>query len=59
MGSPTGIIAIYKTTATMLIESSALFAVSLLLAIVPWAVGNPIMNVFAPVLSVTQVHVFP
>jgi len=59
MGFPTGISAIYKTTAAILIESSAIFAVSSLLAIVPWAVGNPIKNVFAPVLSVTQVRAFP
>ena len=59
MGSSTGISGLYKSIATMLVESSALFTVSSVLVIGPWAAKNPIANVFARILAVTQVRVFP
>ena len=59
MGSPAGIGGLYKATATMLIESSALFAVSSLLVIGTWAAHSPAMNLFPSVLSETQVRGSP
>jgi len=58
-GSPAGMSGLYKTIATMLIESSALFAVSSLLAVVPKAIDHPIANVFTRILSETQVRGSP
>ena len=58
-GSPVGISGLYKTIATMLIESSALFAVSSLLVIGATAVYSPITNTFSPILAVTQVRTPP
>jgi len=58
-GSSAGISGLYKTIATMLIESSTLFAASSLLVLVPWGVGSPISGVFSPTLSKTQVRAFP
>ena len=59
MGSPTRPSGLYKTIATMLIESSALFAVSSLLVIIMWAVSTPAGNTFARILAQTQVRAFP
>ena len=57
-GSPTGLGNLYKTIATMLIESCALFAVSSLLLIVPWAVGSPSTFLFSPIFAEIQVRAF-
>jgi hypothetical protein len=54
-GSPTGTSGVYKSVATMLIESSALFAVSSLLVIVLWAIDHPVVYVFTHILAQTQV----
>ena len=59
MGSPVGIGGLYKSIATILVESSALFAVSSLLVIGLWAAKNPVANAFTPILSKTQVRAFP
>jgi len=56
--APVGTGGLYKSIATMLIESSALFAVSSLLAIVLWAISHPLSNVFSPILAETQVRAF-
>ena len=53
-GSPVGISGLYKTIATMLIESSALFAVSSVLVIGVMAVDSPLTNTFSPALAETQ-----
>jgi len=53
--SPGGISGLYKTISTMLIESSALFAVSSLLVIVPLAAGNLVAKTFYAILAQTQV----
>ena len=55
-GSPGGIGGLYKTISTMLIESSALFAVSSLLVIVPLAAGNLVAKTFYSILAQTQVR---
>ena len=57
-GSPVGITGLYKTIATMLIESCALFAVSSLLFIGLLATANPVSIVFFPILTETQVRTF-
>jgi len=56
-GSPGGISGLYKTISTMLIESSALFAVSSLLVIAPLAAGNLVAKAFYSILAQTQVRV--
>jgi len=57
-GSPGGISGLYKTISSMLIESSALFAVNSLLAIGTWVPAIPATNVFTIMLGVTQVRAF-
>ena len=59
MGSQAGISELYKTTTTMLVESSALFAASSLLVVATWSITNPAVNAFTPILSKTQVCDFP
>jgi len=56
-GSPDGVGGWYKTTVTMLVESSALYAVSSLL-VVGWA-STGTVNAFIPILCQTQVRGFP
>ena len=58
-GPPAGISGVYKSIAAMLIESSALFAVSSVLVIGPWVAGNQVANVFVRILALTQVRAFP
>ena len=58
MGAPVGISGLYKAIVTMLIESSALYAVNSLLFIGPWAAGNHAADIFLPILAETQVRVF-
>jgi len=58
-GSPAGIGGLYKSIATMLIESSAIFAVSSVLVIGTWPTPKPVANVFPSILSETQVRAFP
>ena len=57
--SPGGASGLYKTIATMLIESSALFAVSSLLVIGPLAAKSPLADLFIKVFAQTQVRAFP
>ena len=47
---------LYKTVATMLVESCALYAISLLLFIVPYRVGDGAQLIFLPVLANCQVR---
>jgi len=58
-GSPPEFSGLYKTVATMLIESSALFAVTSLLVIGTVAADSAIANLFPPILAEIQVRVFP
>ena len=48
-----------RATVTMLIESSALYAVSSLLVLGPWGVGNGASDIFIPILYEIQVRAFP
>jgi len=56
MGAPVGISGLYKAIVTMLIESSALYAVNSLLFIGPWGAGSHIADIFVPILAETQVR---
>jgi len=58
-GSRVGISGLYGVITTMLIESSALYAVSSLLLLGLWASGSSVANTFVPVHGETQVRVFP
>ena len=55
----TGIGGLCKAVVTMLVESCALYAVSLALVIGPWGARNPITNFFSSILPSTQVRGFP
>ena len=57
--SSAGFGGVYRTIATMLIESSALFAVSSLLVIGALIAKSPLMDLFLPILAETQVRAFP
>jgi len=59
IGSPTGMSRLCKTVVTMLIESSALYAVNSLLLIGLWAAGNPASGIFLPTISQSQVSSSP
>ena len=59
MGAPAGISGLYTAIVTMLIESSALYAVNSLLFIGPWGAGNHAADIFLPILAETQVRAFP
>ena len=56
MGASARVGGLYKTAITMLVESCALYAVSYILFIGPWAIGNPVSNIFFPILAETQVR---
>jgi len=55
MGSGSGMSSLYKTIATMLIESSALYAITSLLFIGPYAANNYASDIFLPILAEVQV----
>ena len=59
MGCPGGIGELYKAIVTMLVESSALYAVNSLLFIASWRAGNHAADIFVPMLAETQVRIFP
>ena len=50
---------LYTAVITMLVESYALYFVTFLLFFVCWATGNSASELFAGVLSATQVRAFP
>jgi len=56
LGAPGGISGLYKAIITMLIESSALYAVNSALVIGLWVAGNDVAEVFFPVLAEIQVR---
>ena len=58
-GTSAGTVGLYKSIVTMLIESSALFAMGSLLFFILWAINNPVWNVSKCVLSETQVRASP
>ena len=57
-GSVAGIGGLYKTIATMLIESCALYAANSLLLIGLWAAGSGASGIFLPTFADTQVRSF-
>ena len=58
-GSPAGLSRLYKTIATVFIESSALYAVNSLLLIGVRIADSSAEAIFLPVLGQVQVRVFP
>ena len=58
-GSRAGIGGLYKTIATMFIESCALFAMSSLLAVGSYATDNVAAALAFPILTEIQVRAFP
>jgi hypothetical protein len=58
MGAPAGISGLYKTVVTLLIESSALYAVNTLLLIGLWVADSGAADIFLPILCETQVRGF-
>ena len=58
-GSLATISKLYRTVATMLIESSALYALSSFLVVGPLIAKSCATNMFLPILAETQVRPFP
>ena len=56
LGAPGGISGLYKALITMLIESSALYAVNSLLVIGLWTAGSSVAKTFFPILAEVQVR---
>ena len=56
MNAPVKLSGLYKTIVTALIESYALYTVTFLLFLGPWAAGNPIAGVFFSTLIEVQVR---
>ena len=56
LGSPAGVGGLYKAIVTMLVESSALYAVTSLLFIGPWAAQSWAADIFLPVVAQVQVR---
>jgi len=59
MGTSNGVGGLYKAIVTMLIESSALYAVNSLLFVGTWGAGSGAADIFLPILAETQVRAFP
>jgi len=57
MGSTTGASSLYRAIVTMLIESSALYAITSLLFIGPYAANNYASDIFLPILAEVQVSI--
>ena len=55
LGAPSGLTGLYKAIITMLVESSALYAVNSLLFVGPWGAGSHAADIFLPILAETQV----
>lgn len=58
MGVPSGAVGMYRAVVTMLVESSALYAVNSLLFVGPWGAGSHVADIFLPILAETQVRAF-
>lgn len=56
LGARGGAGGVYKAVVTMLIESSALYAVSSILFIGPWGAGSWVADIFLPILAQNQVR---
>ena len=61
IGASDGSTGLHTTTATVvaiLVESYAIYAIALLLYIVPWAVSSPVVDLFSKALGTMQVRFF-
>ena len=58
MGTPARASGLYKAVITILIESSAIYAVTSLLFIGPWIAKNRASDIFLPILAEVQVRSF-
>lgn len=58
MGATSRATRLYRAIVTMLIESCALYAITFLLFIATWRTGGPVLYIFDPILTETQVSVF-
>jgi hypothetical protein len=56
LGAQAGAGGVYRAVVTMLIESSALYAVSSVLFIGPWGAGSWVADIFLPILAQNQVR---
>ena len=56
MGSLAGVGGLYKTIITVLVESSAIYAVSSILFVGPWGAKSHVGDIFLPILAETQVR---
>jgi hypothetical protein len=56
LGARAGAGGIYNAVVTMLIESSALYAVSSILFIGPWGANSWVADIFLPILAQNQVR---
>ena len=59
IGAPTKTSGLYKAIVTMLVESSAIYAVAFIPYIVPRSIESSVSYVFFPTLLCAQVRVFP
>ena len=59
LGTQAGGGGMYKALVTMIIESSALYAVSSILFIVPWGANSWVADIFLPILAQNQVRASP
>ena len=59
MGAPAGINGMCKAIVAILVESSALYALSSLLVIGPWVAASDAVEISLPVLAETQARDFP
>ena len=57
MGTTASTAGLYKTAITIIVESYALFAVSFLMYIGPWATKSPLQYIFLQILVQTQVRI--
>ena len=55
VGTTAGVTGLYKAIVTMLVESSALYAASLVLTAGPWVAGSYLQDIFTPILAEVQV----
>ena len=55
MGTSAGAGGLYKVIVTMVIESSALYAVTFVPYIVPWSTKSGVQFIFLPILADAQV----
>ena len=59
MGTSAPTSGLYKAVVTVLVESCALYAVTFVLFVGPWAAGSPVSGIFFPILIQVQVRAVP